>query len=367
MTTSPNCPHELECSGCTLLHLNPEAQRERKKTLVAEKLGVPSSFIVFKSVNPSGFRTRTDLGFKRGTVGFYTKDREALFSLDQCPLFSQELQDLFLLVTEQMKTSLPVESGSLRLRTGPHGHRGLWLDISNLNALELLKNGSDFFANLSRQNLHIEIGQKGKVLKKAPAGPSKPLALADPEYLPWSETFVQGEPFLVFSSLLHFTQTGPQATQLMSEAIQGVLPQSPTRVFEFGCGIGTWTLPLARHARQLTAVDFSPSALQALRTTLAHYKVPNVELKKGDYRRAISEINDFETLFVNPARNGVGDLFVGLEKSAAKTIVYLSCFLDTLAQDIAPLNAKGYQISSVTVIDQFPHTDHMEILVQLQN
>jgi 23S rRNA (uracil1939-C5)-methyltransferase len=135
------------------------------------------------------------------------------------------------------------------------------------------------------------------------------------------------------------------------------------RVADLFCGIGTFTFPLARRARVL-AVDGDEAALGALATAARHARgLKLIEAKVRDlFRMPLSpkELAGFDAVVLDPARSGAEAQARQLARSAVPVAICVSCNPGTLARDARILLDGGYALESVTPIDQFLYSHHVE-------
>ncbi|MEZ0390921.1 MAG: hypothetical protein ACAH59_01805 [Pseudobdellovibrionaceae bacterium] len=360
------CPHSDICSVCTWMELSTADQKERKLAALQEALetagiSLPPS-IRFHLPGPSGIRDRLDLTYEQGRYGFYRKDRKEIFSIEACPLMSKGLFSFF---KEVQKVHLPIRRGSLRLRISPQGERGLWLDFANEDVRDLLASKKELQAFLDLG--FVEIGQRRKKLTAA-------MKLTDPEFHTWTRTWVQGKEIELFSCVGSFSQTGDLANQSLISELEAFLASTSCQNWvEFGSGSGNLTFPLAGENRSVKALEFDSLALNGLQQTLQRELRfrDRIEISQGDYqRKAVFQFRSDEGVLVNPPRSGLQGFLNPLKElnavSLPKDFLYMSCYLESFVQDARQLKDLGYKLFQISIIDQFPHSPHFEILSHWQ-
>jgi 23S rRNA (uracil1939-C5)-methyltransferase len=339
-----------------------EALSVRKQQILRDALsqaglrGDSSSTATFPK---SGFRERVDLMIENSQLGYLSNNSElrSVFQLKECELLTEPLMDW---VLDFQKTMPQVRKGSVRLRVSPSGLRGIWLDFSNLDVAELLKRETELQALLAA-GVAVEIGQKRKRLRRVP---DLGLKLRDPEAETWTETFIAGEAVSLFSLIGNFTQTGRWAHQLMSAWVEKSL-ESASRVIEFGSGIGTLTLPAAGSGRSVLACEVDALAIECLQKTISTVGRLNIEILRGDFQLQVKNISgSFDAFLVNPPRSGLGSFIntIAHLPELPRQGLYMSCYLESFVKDALELQKLGYTISSAEILDQFPWTNHFEIL-----
>jgi 23S rRNA (uracil1939-C5)-methyltransferase len=137
----------------------------------------------------------------------------------------------------------------------------------------------------------------------------------------------------------------------------------PKRVVDLFCGLGAFTLALARTARVL-AIDSDKAAMDALGKAVRHAQglKPVEPLVRDLFRDPLGpkELEGLDAVVLDPPRAGGEAQALALAKSTVPTIAYVSCNPSTLARDAAHLVAGGYKLEAVTPIDQFLFSDHVE-------
>jgi 23S rRNA (uracil747-C5)-methyltransferase len=160
--------------------------------------------------------------------------------------------------------------------------------------------------------------------------------------------------------------------QTNTDIAQGLYSQARTwadeidarAILDLYCGVGGFALHVAAPGRRVHGIELSEAAVQSARLSAAEAGLSHVTFAAGDATALVAgEASD--TIIVNPPRRGLGDrLCETLEASGAKTIIYSSCNVVTLARDIAALPA--YEPRFIRLFDMFPQTDHYETMVLLR-
>ncbi len=168
-----------------------------------------------------------------------------------------------------------------------------------------------------------------------------------------------------------FYQLNPSAAELMYNIIKENIDFSkkPIIVDAFS-GSGTIGLYLARDAREVIGVDLSKESIYAAKHNIKKNNFNNVTYEQGDVLQTLKDFYDEgynpDVLIIDPPRKGLDnktmDLFL---RKPIKQIIYVSCNPSTLAKNIKVLSKK-YKIKSVTPVDMFPHTSHIESVTLLE-
>jgi 23S rRNA (uracil1939-C5)-methyltransferase len=175
-----------------------------------------------------------------------------------------------------------------------------------------------------------------------------------------------------------FFQTNTlQAERLFTRALEqlgGVVD----RVWDLYCGVGALTLPLARRAGFVVGAELIEASVIAARTNAQVNGVANVEFVAVDMKEAITAdglvdrnrrlvSGPPDLVVVDPPRDGLhADVTTGLLALSPPRIIYVSCNPATLARDAGRLVEGGYLLESVTPVDMFPQTAHVEVVAVLR-
>tara|TARA_B100000780_G_C21126177_1_gene457006 strand:- start:1832 stop:3352 length:1521 start_codon:yes stop_codon:yes gene_type:complete len=172
-------------------------------------------------------------------------------------------------------------------------------------------------------------------------------------------------------SLSSFFQTNPQcAERLYSEvielAIQKNLGDKEDIVLDLFCGTGTISQLLAKHHKgQIIGVDIVKSAIEDARISASNNGTNNITFHAADVGKFLLEFPEYKgkirTLVMDPPRAGISPKSLRkVIRLLAERIVYVSCNPATQARDMATLEENGYKLISIKLVDQFPHTAHVE-------
>jgi len=157
-----------------------------------------------------------------------------------------------------------------------------------------------------------------------------------------------------------------------AELIRVVLEQAAVtvqhRVADLYAGAGNLSVPLARRAAQVTAVERTPTSVAAARENAQRLGLGNLELVTGTTESAlrgwVKRARRFDTIVLDPPRSGAAEAVPLLLQLGAPRLVYVSCNPATLARDLKSL-ARGYRVQQVQPIDIFPQTYHVEAVALL--
>lgn len=371
--TCVSCPYSQDCGGCQLLGSSYGNQIAAKKE---ELLGLfktyqirPPAALKALSAGASHLRDRLDFTLQDGRLGLYRKDRHEILDIEICAQLSPALQEW---LTEFRKLQWPFQKGSFRLRIGPQGQRGLWIDLANVDIKTLLDEKT--LLQKLQKMAFVEIGQRRKV----PFWNGAEFKLRDPELHVWFQSWIDEVPVDLFCQVASFTQPSLKANKLICDVIHSWVQKYPAaRLIEFGSGIGNLTFPALSAAQSLLACEIDElslkgleRSLQALPPSLSKLK-ERVTIFRGDFQKKLTQnFSEFDGVLANPPRSGLMNFLNPLNtlspKQRPKFFIYMSCFPESMAKDLVTLQECGYAIQDAYILDQFPQTSHYEVLALLQ-
>ncbi|MES3037438.1 MAG: rRNA adenine N-6-methyltransferase family protein [Bdellovibrionota bacterium] len=357
LETETDCRYYGACSGCgyTFSQINIEKQTKLHTLdqLTSEWPHRPQikyqNFSVYE-------RDRLDFVVENGNVGLWSDKQKQIVDLPHCQLLHPQLMDY---LDKFRKIKWPVKKGSFRLRRGWQGISGAWLDFSNLDIKSLLESQTELRELLSIST-HVEIGQKHKSLVSDAANTE--LKLKDPQFFPWWCSIHGGNSVPLFCTVGDFTQPSQFANHWILEKMQSWFSEiKPNTVIELGAGIGNMTVALAPLAKSYTAIENNPSNIKSLTENMNRYHSPSFELLEKNFHQEGSYAPS-DLILANPARSGLGSGMESILKNPPSNFIYMSCFPETWAADCQQLIQQGYQAQELWVVNQFPLTQHFEVL-----
>ena len=370
LRSKPLCPHFGVCGGCSLQHIDVGAQVAIKQRVLEDALSHIGKVHPEQILSPiygikSGYRFRARMSVKyvakKGgvLVGFHEKASPFVADMMQCKIVPQHVSDLIMPLRELIgKLSVRDKLPQIEWAVGARVTVIAFRILQNLNAEDekLLKNFIDFHQS-DKHPLQLWL-QPGKADSLQPFYPQNmpPLSFRLPEF----------DLELLFHPT-EFTQVNHQVNEIMvSRAMNLLRPQSGEVIADMFCGLGNFSLPIARSGVQVYGVEGS----QALTARASQ----NAQLN------GLSELCDFQVadLFkpqefnyeqwlacdkwlIDPPRDGAFELARILNTSVKPhRVVYVSCKPATLARDAEVLQANGYKIKLAGVMNMFAHTSHVE-------
>jgi 23S rRNA (uracil1939-C5)-methyltransferase len=362
---APPCPHYGTCGGCALQHLAPAAQLTFKQGQLLENLarlgGVEPQRILDPLVGPVwGYRRRARLGIKhvprkgRVLVGFRERSAPYVADLHECRVLAPPLGLLIDPLAELV-------SGLSIVTRVPQAEVAA-ADNGCALVLRVLDPPSE--ADLARMRewerthsvrLYLQPGGPATV---APLTPGQaPLGYALPEF----EVTLEFEP-------TDFIQVNGALNQAMVSRAIGFLDPGPgERVLDLFCGLGNFSLPLARRAGEVVGVEGEAGLVaravhNATRQGFANVSYLTVDLA-APALDAPWATRQYDRVLLDPPRAGAREVLPVVGASGAGRVVYISCHPGSLARDAGILvRDHGFQLVAAGVMDMFPHTTHVEAM-----
>ena len=364
----PKCEVFGQCGGCVLQHLDENVQIKYKQQQLLEnfkKIGdVQPEQLLPPMTGPHwGYRRRARLGAKfvpkKGgmIVGFRERNSSYIQPTDSCEVLYPEVSALFPDLRETLsKTSCNDKIPQVEISVADNATVMIVRHLETFiqDDLALL---TDF---AKRNDLQLFL-QPGNLKSVHPLYPAKP----DPLYYDFKEFDVRIE----FLPTDFIQVNGGINDQLVSKAIELLDLQENDRVLDLFCGVGNFTLPLARRSEHVVGVEGD----QALVNRAIHNREINdleqVEFHFGDlFKEDMTSTSHgdwldqkFDKILLDPPRSGAAEMIKRLPAFGASKVVYVSCGPATLARDAGVMvNEHGYKMTYAGVIDMFPHTAHVE-------
>ena len=375
---TPRCSHFGICGGCKLQHLDFAAQVAAKQRLLENDLWhigkVKAESMLPPLYGPTwGYRHKARLSVKyvekkqRVLVGFNEKSTRFVADMNSCEVLVPEVSALIeplqqLILQLSLKDKIPqieLAVGEADPNKGREAFEGKpvivlilrIMDALNLQDEVLLKSFAD------EHKVQIWTQTKGPDTIK----PFYPLAAPQLQYS--LAEFGLTYPF----KPNEFTQVNPQINQVMiRRAMQLLLPQVNEKIADFFCGIGNFTLPIARSGAQVLGLEGLANLVDRANESAQLNRIGNVEFGVADLFKmtpeALTDLGRFDKWLIDPPRDGAFELIKSLDThNCPQRIVYVSCSPATLARDAGVLvNEKGYILKAAGVINMFPHTAHVE-------
>jgi 23S rRNA (uracil1939-C5)-methyltransferase len=360
----PGCAHYTLCGGCSLQHMAPEAQIAAKQQVLLDNLQhigkVQPQSVLPPLINdsPWGYRRKARLGVKyvvkkgKVLVGFRERGSAFVAELERCPVLHPRVGELLPQLRELIE-GLSVREQLPQIEMAMDDERCV-LIFRNLQPLSA--DDQDKLAHFGSEHNVIPYLQPGGPDTVAPLR-GEPVDL---HYALPAENLELG--FLPGD----FTQVNTDINrQMVARAMQMLQPGEGDRVLDLFCGVGNFTLPLARHAGQVVGVEGDQGLVERARQNAQRNALHNIEFHVANLYEELAPAGwlqqSFNKALIDPPRSGALEVLPLLPKLGVDTLLYISCYPGTLARDAGELvHRHGYRLESAGVMDMFPHTAHVE-------
>ena len=365
--TQPGCAHFAICGGCSLQHMSTASQLQLKQQVLLEQLQhfgrvTPETVLPPLTLADWGYRHKARLGVKfvikknKVLVGFREKQSRYLADIEHCPVLHPSVGERLPAIRELITTlecfqQIPQIEVAIGDTETALVFRHL-MPLSDSDQEKLLAFGK-------AHALHIYLQPN----------PPLPLKKLWPEHS--AEELRYSLPDEQIEFLFHpldFTQINLTLNrQMVAQAIALLAPQPNETILDLFCGIGNFTLAIARHAQQVTGIEGGNIMVERARKNAEHNDLNNVSFFAANLQEPSPQApwikKPYDKILLDPPRTGAKEILPFFAHFAAKRIVYVSCNPATLARDAGELvHQYGYQLKQVGVMNMFPHTTHIEAM-----
>ena len=353
------------CGGCSLQHITPEHQRDIKSQTLRdnlERIGrvTPETWLEPMTGPVWNYRRRARLAVKdvhgkgRTLVGFRERHAPFITDMQRCEVLATPI--------DGMLTDLSEMIGSLTLKARLPQVEVAVAENDIALVFRVLDPPTDADIDLFRQfgethelRIYLQTGGLDTVALLYPDSIDESLYYTLPEF----DIRVDFEP-------IDFVQVNSDINRRMVHFATEQLGAGPDdRVLDLFCGIGNFSLALARQAGTVLGVEGDASLTERATMNAGRNGLDNVSFRVAD----LSKIDGSEgwvkegwnRMLLDPARSGAAEVVTRMHLFGPEKIVYVSCHPGTLARDAETLvHEQGYRLESAGIIDMFPHTAHVE-------
>jgi 23S rRNA (uracil1939-C5)-methyltransferase len=363
---APLCSHFQLCGGCNLQHLDAKAQIYEKQTLlldILQRIGhvQPSSVLSPLSSQSWNYRNKARLSTryvrKKGVtlVGFREKNKpQFVADIEHCPILNAKIANQIKMLAQLVDTlSSPSSIAQIELAAGDED---LALIFRNLE--ELTAEDKQILCNFAKENnfkLFLQPGGTDSVVRIYPE-------IGD-DYLYYS---LPSENIDFACHPTDFTQVNANLNRdMIGLALDLMDIQKEDIIADVFCGLGNFSLPLARRCAQVIGIEGSDKMIARAKMNAESNKIFNANFYCADLEQedSLSLLcgKSINKMLMDPPRSGALTLVQQFNQLSIQRLVYVSCNPATLARDADILvNQQGYTLRAAGVMDMFPHTAHVE-------
>jgi 23S rRNA (uracil1939-C5)-methyltransferase len=321
----PPCQYFGKCGGCDFQQMSYESQLSAKLDMIRDslkrigKIEFENKMPIIASPKPFEYRSRTQwhLETRQRKIGYFKRNSHDIIDVEHCPILDPTLDN-------------------------------------TLKDLRNTLNWDGFWAN--RAEIEAACGSDGVV------------SLYSPEIMEPTEdiSFTAGDFKYSYSAQSFFQGNQSLIEQLLETALSGARGE---RALDLYCGVGLFTLPLAKKFSQVIGVEGNERAIEFAKRNAENARLENVSFAAESVGEFLAghQLDGTDFVLLDPPRTGTEkDVINKIVKLKPHEISYVACDPSMLARDLRQLIDGGYMIVSITALDLFPQTHHVETVVRLK-
>lgn len=367
LRTKAPCSFFPRCGGCALQHMDYAAQLAHKQAGLLDELatqGVDFTTLHEAVASPQfGYRRKARLGVRRlhemQLVGFREAFGGRIVKMNRCLALTPPFDGLFApLSTLISQLSIPAAIPQVETAVGDTDAALVLRHLEPLNVADARKLGE--FEQQHNLWVYTQSGGYDSVQPLSEEAPLLNYSLTD---------FGVNLEF----SVTDFVQVNGYINAALVRAVGAALQPGPDkRIGDLFCGIGNFSLPMARSGAQIRGWEAADAAIRratqnAIRNGLesnTRFEVADLYNLPGDKNQTlpVADVRDLDALVLDPPRSGAGPALPTWLAPTVAEIAYVSCNPTTFASDARVLLDNGFVLEEVGIYDMFPHTAHVETL-----
>ncbi len=364
---TPPCQHFGVCGGCSLQHMSVALQTQLKEKTLLEQLthfGKVTPLTVLPPLQSSGtgYRRKARLGVKfvikkdKLLVGFREKSSRYLADLSRCVVLHPEVGERLEILAELVR-SLDAYQHLPQIEVAM-GDTTVALVFRHMEPLS--EGDREKLSHFGAQydfHIYLQPNPPLPVTKLFPADNVERITYTLPDF---------NLEFLFHP--LDFTQINLEMNRIMvKQAIDLLEISDSDTVLDLFCGIGNFTLPMARQAKAVVGIEGAVEMTVRANENAMHNGIHNTSFHAANLMEPPASApwmkQRYDKILLDPPRAGAKEMLAAIAGFQAKRIVYVSCNPATLARDAGELvHQHGYQLQKVGIMNMFPHTSHIEAM-----
>ncbi|MCI2961977.1 23S rRNA (uracil(1939)-C(5))-methyltransferase RlmD [Shewanella sp. N2AIL] len=363
----PECPHYHTCGGCDLQHMSLSGQREHKEAALLDimaKFAGAEGGTLSPALTGEGWHYRRrarlatlfDKNTKHLSLGFRAASSSNVVPISQCQVLAKPLSDLIVPFAKLLnQLTAKASLGHLELIAADNGHFAVLRITKALNDKDLAK----LSAFAEQHQIHICLQDNEGQFQGVGA------ELVLPVYQLLDDKAESDAVSLSFTPG-NFVQVNGQINKAMvAQAMDWLAPAPDERILDLFCGMGNFSLPLAKMGADVIGVEGVAEMVTQARVNAKANNLDKLTFYHGDLSADLSLepwMGKIDKLLLDPARAGAFESLQWLKKMKPRKVVYVSCNPASLARDSAVLLERGYRLQQLGLIDMFPQTHHIEAM-----
>jgi 23S rRNA (uracil1939-C5)-methyltransferase len=362
---APRCPHFGVCGGCATQHADLATQIAAKQDWLLQNLArigkvEPERVLTMITGEEWGYRHRARLSVRRVEkkgvmVGFRERRSTYVTDMHQCPVLPPRMSALIDPLRELIeRLSIHSRLPQVEIAVGDNAAALVLRHLLPLSA----EDHAHLRAFAREHGVHLWL-QPGGPETVAPFEPAQ----SDLYYeLPEFQVRLHFRP-------TDFTQVNHAVNrELVARALELLDPQPDERIADLFCGLGNFSLPIARRGAQVIGFEGSAELVARARANAAANALVAQFEQMDLFAPNLAPYGPFDKLLIDPPRQGAIEIVKALGAPLPRRIVYVSCDPATLARDAGVLaHTQGYRLVAAGVVNMFPHTAHVESLAVFEH
>lgn len=360
----PRCEAFKVCGGCSLQHLDNDDQVELKQASLLEMMahaGLQAEQLLPPLRGDAwGYRKKARLGVRyvakkgRVLVGFRERNTPFIADMRRCevllPEVGHRLEQLSALIGElDARAQIPqIEVGA------------------DAGQVQLVIRHLEPLSTRDRELLVDFARAQGYWIMLQPGGPETVQCLYPPE----QSLILQpaaGDDIRIAFNALDFIQVNDVINrQMVAQALELLDLKACHSTLDLFCGLGNFSLPLARRCASVCGVEVDQAMLVRARVAARANAIDNTEYHCADLSQpdvgAAWMRRRYDRILLDPPRSGALEIVQQIERFEAERILYVSCQPSSLVRDAAIICARGYRMTHLGIMDMFPQTAHVEAM-----
>ena len=306
----PQCENFKTCGGCDYLHTTYENEIAIKTDIICDnlkrmaKIDIDKNNIKIIKADRFNYRTHASIKQKNGMFGFFAKTSNTLvpFPKNGCLLLDNSINDALKEIKDKRS--------EFKIASSKTEYNDTKIFTKENEEIEETENNIKYFRSI--------------------------------------DSFFQGN------------------KNLRSKMLNEVLFLAETNIenaLDIGCGCGFFTIPIANKAKNVYGIDISEKSIKNAKRNAKENNKNNISFILGDMSK-IDELNkNFDLIIADPPRSGLNKATRdAIIKKCSKKLIYVSCETSSFARDTKEFIANGFNLNTITFIDMFPATKHIELI-----
>ncbi|REL25767.1 23S rRNA (uracil(1939)-C(5))-methyltransferase RlmD [Thalassotalea euphylliae] len=368
----PVCEHYYVCGGCDLQHLSHQGQvafKQQKVTELFARQGLTE--LAWQSAITGQnwhYRRKARIGVQynklgEAILGFRQKESNTLVAIKHCHVLAAPLANIVITLSDLLnELAEPKSIGHIeviqteritlvvrQLRKQTERGQQIWRKAAELHGWQVIFDSGDELATLAEQ-------------------PQMAVAHNPLSYFLTTNLNHQQDTLEIAFSADDFIQVNEAVNQRMVQQAMTWLALTPDDVvLDLFCGLGNFSLPIAKHVKQVVGVEGVQAMVDSASANAARNQINNAAFHQldlnSDWHNQTWQSTGFNKVLLDPARAGALEACQQLAAMHAELLLYVSCDPQTLARDAKVIVEHGYQLKKIGLIDMFNHTKHVETMV----